>query len=862
MKSSASRIRMPRQWPYAAGLALSVTAAILVTAQREPPRPGPQPDGSILTTTNQTVSPIGRVRLTSGVRPKDLAVSPDGRWIAVLTTNGVLMFEGASEQPQRVAAKTGPVGITWAPDGASVYAAGAGGVIHVIARGADRWQATELKAETAEETRGRPKGQPADPQVTGLAVSPDGTRLYAALGIRNQVAVYSLPDGKRIRTVPVGIAPYSLTLTPDGASLITANRGGRLPTEKGGGPRADSAGSMVRVNGETDAARRGSLCFTDTATWETVETDAGRQPVGLSTDRRGKVLFVANSDEDTVSTVDIATRRITATVAVRPEEDPGFGQIPTDTALSSDETRLFVPCGGANTVAVFAYPGLKLLGHAPAGWYPIAVATHAEDLIIASAKGVGPRPADAGGKYRVHGSVGTVQFVTSAQVDQAVLQVSRIAANNTWGRPAASRSGRGPVPVPERLGEPSLFKHVVYIIRENHTYDMDFGDIPEGDGDPALCVFGEQITPNSHALAREFILLDNTHTSGTNSADGHQWTSSAVANGYIEQNYGAHARSYPYDGGDPLAYSPQGFLWTAAAKKGHTVRVFGEFVNRPIIQATAAGRRPSWKELWDDYKSGRNHYSIKAETDNAALKPLLNPNCIGFPLVVSDQYRADQFLKEFGDWQKAGSMPALSILLLPANHTSGTQPGMPTPRAAVADNDLALGRIVDAITHSSFWEETLIVVIEDDSQLGIDHVDGHRTVALCISPYTRRGAVSSEYYTHLSFLRTIGLVLGIPPMTRFDRAARPLTACFTDRPDFRPYTVRRGVVPLDELNPPARALAGEQRRLAEACDRLDWSDLDRADAQVVTRAVWRSLRPRQPFPERHFHPVARVDTDD
>ena len=393
---------------------------------------------------------------------------------------------------------------------------------------------------------------------------------------------------------------------------------------------------------------------------------------------------------------------------------------------------------------------------------------------------------------------------------------------------------------------------MVYIIKENLTYDSTMGDIAEGNGDPALTTFGANVTPNHHALAREFVLLDNFYTSGTNSADGHQWTSSSVANGYIEQNYSSNARSYPYDGGDALATSPEGYLWTAAQKANKWVRVFGEFVNKPKIVNPATGKEPTFLEAWQDYKSGKNAMVIEAHTDNAALRPHLHPNYIGFPSIISDQWRADQFLKDLKGWEQNGRMPDLSIMLLPNDHTSGTRPGMPTPQASVADNDLALGRIVEALSKSSFWKDTLILVVEDDSQLGVDHVDGHRSVAFCISPYTKRGAVVSEMYNHTSFIRTLGLVLGMPPMNRFDRNGVPLTACFAEKPDFRPYTAKPSSIPVDTMNPEPDKLSGLQRELAIACAKLDWSDVDMATAVTVAKASWYSVKPNRPFPE-HFY---------
>ncbi|HRK22793.1 MAG TPA: alkaline phosphatase family protein, partial [Fimbriimonadaceae bacterium] len=352
----------------------------------------------------------------------------------------------------------------------------------------------------------------------------------------------------------------------------------------------------------------------------------------------------------------------------------------------------------------------------------------------------------------------------------------------------------------------------------------------------------------------EFVLLDNFYTSGTNSADGHQWTSTAIANGYTEQNYAATIRSYPYDGGDPLAFSPEGFLWTAAMDRGISVQVYGEFVDKPVVRDPATWRAPTFKQLWDAYKAGEDKYEIRAETSQAALRKVLHPRFIGFPSIVSDQWRADQFLAEFRDWEKDGKMPEFLIFLFPNDHTAGTSPGMPTPRAAVADNDLALGRVVEAISKSRFWKETLILVIEDDSQLGLDHVDGHRTVGYAISPYTKRGAVVSEMYNHTSFIRTMGLVLGFPALTRFDRGATPLTACFTDKPDLRPYTHRPANIPLDELNPPRNQLKGEALKWAIASEKLNWKDVDLADATTVARAVWHAQMRDRPFPWDMFRP--------
>jgi YVTN family beta-propeller protein len=829
--------------------------------------------------------PVGVVAQVERARPKDLAVSPDRRMVAVLAQNKVLLYgatDGAPIAEVSIGAAA-PLGIAWAPDGRTVYASLAGGkVARIISddTGAKWVRKDEIVVDTVKADgepdvaaglagRGRSQG---DPQVNGLTVSPDGDRLYVALGIRNAVAVIDTAQNKVIRSVSVAVAPYHVALSADGKTLAVSCRGGKVADGKE--LSAPSAGSAVRVEKETDAALSGAVTFLDTDTMVARIASVGRQPGGMAFAPDGKTIYVASEDDDSLYALSLSEGKAIKTYRLQTDNDPGFGKIPNSVAVSDDGKRLFVACGGINAVAILEADSGKVQGYIPAGWFPIAVRQVGGNLIVASSKGLGGRVPRAEKKetsekksapaYGVHSTLGLVQFVAPSVWADLPTLTETVAKNNLWGMAAKSEAPRknvSPVPVPERVGEPSVFQHVVYIIKENHTYDDDLGDMKEGNGDPSLCLFGETVTPNAHALAREFVLLDNTYTSGTNSADGHQWTVSGVANGYLEHNYAAHARSYPYDGGDPLAYSPRGFLWTSAVRAKKSVRVYGEFVNKPKIVNNETGRGgATWTDLWNDYKNKTNKFTITSDTDNAALKPYLHPNYIGFPNTVSDQWRADQYLADLTEWEKTGRMPNLSILLLPNDHTAGTRPGVPTPRAMTADGDLALGRIVDRLSHSRFWKNTLILVIEDDSQMGLDHVDGHRTVAFCISPYTRRHAVVSDVYNHTSFLRTIGLVLGLEPMNRFDRTATPMRACFTPTADRTPYTARPNGIPLDEMNPPASALNGEARRHAIASADLDLSDVDRADMGVLTRAVWYAQKPKTPFPASRYKPP--VDDDD
>ncbi|HEY3265614.1 MAG TPA: alkaline phosphatase family protein [Armatimonadota bacterium] len=828
--------------------------------------------GGARVSSNQMVTPAGRVARVEGARPKDAALSPNGRTLAVLAQNQVILYDTSTRAARSVPLSPGPLGIAWASN-STLYVSGDDGQVFRVnaAEGTARpVKVAEVVAAGASGPAGARSNSPngkdlvpleapkGNPQVAGLAASKDGRRLYVTLGIRNAVLVIDLAENKTLARIPVGVAPYRLALSPDGGTLLALNRGGR--EAKAGEKSGPSAESRVLVDAGTDAALRGSITFVNTRTFAAVSVDAGRQPSAAVFSADGRAAYVANSDDDTVSIVDVARRKVKSAFSVRPPQDPGFGQMPNDLALSSDGKTMFVSCGGANAAAAVDVATRRVKGYIPTGWFPIAVATRGDRLFVASSKGFGSRRLNSQGASNVHGTVGTVQFIGAADWKDLRATTRRVAANNHWGAfELPARKGIAPAPVPARVGEPSVFHHVVYIIKENHTYDLDLGDMPEGNGDKSLCIFGEKITPNEHAISRQFVLLDNTYTSGTNSADGHQWTDSALANAYQEQNYSSNARSYPYDGGDALAASPSGFLWNAAVKARKSLRVYGEFVNKPSVVDPATGKEPTFKQLWDDRAAGSNRYRITAATDTAALRPYLHPNYIGWPVIVSDQYRADTFLADLKRFEANGSMPSLCMLLLPCNHTSGTDPGFPTPRASVADNDRALGRIVEGISRSAFWKDTLILVIEDDSQFGVDHVDGHRTLAFCVSPYTRRGVVVSEPYNHTSVLRTIGLTLGIPAMNRFDRTATPMTACFTSTPDLRPFTSVESNVPLDELNPSLSALSGQRLRLAAASHRQNFTSYDRADPSVMARAAWHSQRPGIPFPAKRFHAI--VDDD-
>lgn len=400
------------------------------------------------------------------------------------------------------------------------------------------------------------------------------------------------------------------------------------------------------------------------------------------------------------------------------------------------------------------------------------------------------------------------------------------------------------VPVPQLPNQTSLFKHVVYIIKENRTYDQVFGDMTQGDGDTSLVEFGWKITPNHHQLAETFVLLDNFNCSGVLSADGHQWTDEAYVTDYLEKSFGDFSRSYPYDGDDALAYASSGFIWDNVLNHGLTFRNYGEFADAIIEPRTA-----TFSEIYQDFKNGTNKIKIHAKANIKQLIPYMCPTYIGFPNTVSDEYRAAEFIKELREFEKNDNFPNFIIMLLPNDHTSGTRPGMPIPQAAVADNDLALGQIVEAISGSKFWNETCIFVTEDDPQAGLDHVDGHRTVGMVISPYTKRGKVVSTYYSQINMVRTIENILGIPPMNQLDLTAEPMDDCFTAKPDFTPYKALKNNIPLDQLNPALISLEGKQLYWAKKSLEQNLDDVDNIDEDIFNQIIWYAVKGySRPYP--------------
>jgi hypothetical protein len=417
-----------------------------------------------------------------------------------------------------------------------------------------------------------------------------------------------------------------------------------------------------------------------------------------------------------------------------------------------------------------------------------------------------------------------------------------------------ARPGQPVRTIPERIGEPSRLKHVVYIIKENRTYDQVLGDMKPGNGDPALCVFGEEITPNQHKLAREFVLLDNTYCAGILSADGHEWSTTAFATDYMEKSFAGFPRSYPdgmgVDDNDALAYAPSGFIWDNALKHGVSIRNYGEFMVPNVTWRDGRKGTPSFATCYRTWKNGTGEAVFASYPMVETLTAFSPTTYVGWGLSVPDQYRADFILRELEDFEQRGELPALTVICLPNDHTSGTKAGWPTPAASVADNDLALGRIVEALSHSRFWPQMAIFAIEDDPQNGWDHVSGYRTTAYCVSPYARRGAVVSTQYNTTSILRTIEQILGLPVMNQFDASATPMFDCFQEEDDMASFASVPNRVPLDQMNPAPAAIRDPQlRRDALASAAMNFAEVDKAPEDQLNRVLWRAMKgTRAPFP--------------
>lgn len=809
-------------------------------------KPGPQPDGSIFVPSNQYLRPEGLQVILPG-RPVDIALIRNGSYLVVKNRSDLDLIRLSDRTVIQSLPYKGSgasfTGLCVSPDGKRIFVTDAENRINIAAFGSDNTLAWEEPLTLPGPSSG------GFPMPGGLQQSRTGDVIYVTLSRNNTLGIVDV-QSEKVTEIPVGIAPYDV-LCSSSAKAYVSNWGGRRPAE--GEPVYNSSGSSVLVDPRTGIANSGTVSVVDlTRNIEVKSIEVGLHPCGMVLSPDSTKLYVACANSDVISVINTSTDEVIGNISVHLKEGTLFGSSPNDLTISPDGRYLYVANGTDNAICVIetGTPG-KVAGFIPTGWYPGSVILDrpGNTLYVANVKGIGSRNQRTDRKgYNSHDHLGSVSIIPVPVPGELEKMTKTVERNNLWAGDASNRKSirqaRKKVPVPVFPGQTSVFRHVVYIIKENRTYDQVFGDMPQGDGDTSLVQFGREVTPNHHLLAETFVLLDNFYCSGILSADGHQWTDEAFVTDYLEKSFGGFTRSYPYDGDDALAYASSGFIWDNVIRKGLTFRDYGEFVNAVIEPANA-----TFTEIYQDFLNGTGRIKITAKANLEQLIPYLCPTFVGFPNTVPDVYRAAEFIKELNEFEKTGDFPNFIIMLLPNDHTSGTRPGMPTPQASVADNDLALGQIVEAISKSSFWKETCIFVTEDDPQNGLDHIDGHRTVGMVISPYTKRGEVISAYYSQVNMVRTIENILGIAPMNQLDLSAEPMTDCFTEKADLTPYRALKNNIPLDQLNPSLMSLSGDQLFWAEKSLEQDLDDVDRIDDDVFNRIIWHAVKGyNRPYP--------------
>jgi len=860
-------IAQTKAWPVARGAEPGSTKEPTTPSERL--KVGLQPDGSIVVPTNQVLRPAG-TQVTFPGRPVDCTLAENGRTLVVKSIQELLFIDTATAKvrqklplpkgPKKEAENFSVVGLVALGD--TVYATDADRHVRAARRQAD---GTYAWIDSIEVLPAKVKGPP---HPAGIAAAPDGS-LWVTTTRGNSVQRLNRTQGKAIEAVPVGVAPFAVCC-PRPDRCYISNWGGDPP--RPGDPQSLSSETPVRIDARTRVANDGTVSVLGLVEgrWKQLKTlRVGLHPSGMALAPGGRLLYVANANSDTVSVIDTRTDAVIETIGCRPAAHLPFGSGSNAVAISPDGKTLYVANGTNNCVAVIGLAAVdskagdvlqaakesRLLGLIPTGWYPgaVVVSPDGKRLFVANVKGhgslSGPRAKEKGRNSRDHlGSVSLIDVPDASQLARFTEEVNR---NNRYALSIAGlekpRRDVAPVPVPVRHGEPSVFEHVLYIIKENRTYDQVFGDIKEGDGNAHLCIFDEKVTPNHHKLARDFTLFDNFYCSGILSADGHSWADAAYVTDYLEKAFGGFVRSYPDDGKDSLAFPATGFLWDNALAHGKTLRNYGEFV----AEEDYVPKGTTWTDIYNDHKNGTRKVKLTPRVNLASLKPYTHPTYPYFPLVAPDAYRADLFLEDFREFEKKGKLPNLLYMSLPCDHTEGMRPEYPTPRAMVADNDLALGRIVEAVSKSPFWPKMCIFVVEDDPQDGFDHVDGHRTVGLVISPYTRRNHVDHGQYTQVGMVKTMELVLGLPPMNQLDLAAIPMRGCFREKPNLTPYKAVPNRIPLDEMNPSLKGLKGKARMWAVKSLELELDKGDQADEDTLNRILWHSVRGADaPYPEQ------------
>lgn len=843
-------------------------------------------DQSMVTPVNQRITPFGTLVPLPGLRPQVIAVSPDGR-LGVLSgkTSQLVLFDPQSGEllervpfpsdaqntpPEPAAANnlkpdTGAIvsftGLVFSPDGSKLYVSNVHGSIKVFQVEGRRVTPAYSMALPAANAPKRAKEIP-----SGLSLSADGNKLYVCGNLSNRLHELDARNGQVLRSFDVGVAPYDVRIV--GNRAFVSNWGGRRPTD-GDTIGPAGKGTTVRVDPVRFIANEGTVSIVDLESGRETALMVGLHPSGLATSPDGKYVVCANAASDTVSIIDAQAASVVDTLWTKRVPHDLFGASPNAVCFNREGNRLFVANGTQNAIAVLDFDpeereAQPLLGSIPVGWFPGALALHPTEskLLVANIKGLPTEKKEQGSGqgFNSHQYTGSLSIFDLPE--ESVLPVLAAKVDSNMRRDAVldsrlpPRPGVAPAPIPKRIGEPSTIEHVVYIIKENRTYDQVFGDLPRGKGQPELCIFGRDITPNQHKLVDEFVLLDNTYCCGILSADGHQWSTTGIATDYLEKSFAGFPRSYP-DGMeesdiDALAYSPAGFLWDNAVKRGVSIRNYGEFMMPVVRWRDPARKGPvDFLSCYKTWKGLEDSVLFESTPGIESIRSFSPTGYVGWNMSVPDQVRADFILKELAEFEQKGELPRLIIICLPNDHTSGTAKNCPTPAACMADGDLAMGRIVEGLSHSRFWPKMAIFAIEDDPQAGWDHVSGYRTTAYCISPYAKRGALVSTQYNTTSMLRTMEQILGMPPMNQFDASATPMFDCFQETADLTPFDAVPNAVPLDQMNPGSVAILDPLlKQHAEWSEAMDFERVDRAPEDRLNRVLWHAMKGSQaPYPE-------------
>jgi hypothetical protein len=801
-------------------------------AKLAPVLPGVQPDRSILLPNQWSLRPAGK-QLTLGDFPINMALHPGGEYMAILHgghgENEIVLVQLKRYRiVSRVTLPQTWYGLCFSPDGKQLYASG--GEFEVV-------HAFDFDEGYLSHHRQITIAHPFSKFIPGgLALDPAGKTLCVAGTWGDGVCLVSVDQPGKRTTVSLGknSYPYACLVDPVGKKLYVSlwNK------------------AAIAV---IDLAEKKVV-----ATWPTE-----KHPTEMVLAPEGKALYVACANSTKVSVLDPATGKGLQTIACSLYPEAPKGNTPNSLCLTPDGEMLFVANADANNIAVFKVADAdkaQPLGFIPAGWYPTSVRYNSADkkLYIANGKGNTPLANPQGPNPLLPSNVTVREYIgelfrgTLAAVDlpspERMAAYSKQAYACSPLREDLGTTANWPEgnPIPKKVGDASPIKHVIYIIKENRTYDQVFGDMKEGNGEPRLCLFPEKVTPNHHKLARDFVLLDNFYCDGEVSADGHEWSMGAYATDFVEKIWPLHYRGsplkkipYPGEGAMTDIIEPSGgHIWNRCAEAGVSYRTYGEWVT--------PGKTPM----------------DPGKATTKIIEDHFDPWYRGWDMEYPDQKRADRFIEEWDRFEKDGGLPQLITLYLPNDHTQGARVGKFTPTAYVADNDLALGRIVETVSKSKFWKETAIFVVEDDAQNGSDHVDAHRTVALVISPYTKHGHTDSSLYSTSSILRTIELILGLKPMSQFDAAARPMYHSFQAEPDVKPF---------EHLKPDTDMKAVNRYSAwgAKESEAMDFSKADNCDEFLLNEIVWRSVRgpdAAMPPPVRAAfvfpHPKKDDDDDD